>query len=85
MEANVKRETECIDIPRTSGEHFQYACKGVKMAVGSTVVLAWRGAKSAYGAVSDWIRKARDGRKGKEDAAENVEGVEEVENVEKAE
>ena len=43
-----QRETIVIDEPETTREHARYAWEGLKMVIGSSAVLAWRGAKAAY-------------------------------------
>lgn len=63
------RETIVIEEPETTGEHARYAWEGLKMVVGSSAVLAWRGAKAAYVTISGAVKKIRGKKDGTTEGA----------------
>jgi len=54
-----QRETIVIESPETTREHARYAWEGLKMVVGSSAVLAWRGVKAAYGKIRGAIKNRK--------------------------
>lgn len=61
-----QRDTIVIEEPETTKEHARYAWEGLKMVVGSSAVLAWRGAKAAYGMACGAVKRM----KGKKDGVQ---------------
>lgn len=67
-----QRETIVIEKPETTKEHARYAWDGLKMVVGSSAVLAWRGAKAAYEKAREMIKNRKGNVNGDGDRTEGA-------------